>query len=154
MKKVLWRHGRWRVVAAAALAGCGGGDAPSPGEPREKPAGRRTTGTSIPSSARRAWVATPRAASRAPGVAGQDRLEEGARERGLATRRGGDAGEQPCRRLTELPPKQRLAVELRLFHELSFQEIAALADCSEDSAKANFHHGIKRLRGLIPDPGG
>ncbi|WP_437957513.1 RNA polymerase sigma factor [Sorangium sp. So ce119] len=59
-----------------------------------------------------------------------------------------------ARRLTELPPKQRLAVELRLFHELSFQEIAALSDCSEDSAKANFHHGIKRLRGLIPDPAG
>ncbi|WP_437537679.1 RNA polymerase sigma factor [Sorangium sp. So ce726] len=59
-----------------------------------------------------------------------------------------------ARRITELPPKQRLAVELRLFHELSFQEIATLSGCSEDSAKANFHHGIKRLRGLIPDPGG
>lgn len=56
-------------------------------------------------------------------------------------------------RLSALPPKQRLTVELRLFHELSFREIAALADCSEDSAKVNFHHGIKRLRGLIPDPG-
>jgi len=55
-------------------------------------------------------------------------------------------------RLAELPPKQRLAVELRIFHELSFREIATLADCSEDSAKVNFHHGIKRLRGLIPDP--
>lgn len=55
-------------------------------------------------------------------------------------------------RLEELPPKQRLTVELRLFHELSFREIAALADCSEDSAKVNFHHGIKRLRGLVPDP--
>lgn len=57
-------------------------------------------------------------------------------------------------RLAELPPKQRLAVELRLFHELSFREIATLADCSEDSAKVNFHHGIKRLRGVIPDPNG
>jgi RNA polymerase sigma-70 factor (ECF subfamily) len=57
-------------------------------------------------------------------------------------------------RLAELPGKQRLTVELRLFHELSFREIAVLADCSEDSAKVNFHHGIKRLRGLIPDPNG
>ncbi|MBK9266942.1 MAG: RNA polymerase sigma factor [Polyangiaceae bacterium] len=55
-------------------------------------------------------------------------------------------------RIAELPPKQRLVVELRLFHELSFGEIAVLADCSEDSAKVNFHHGIKRLREWIPNP--
>jgi RNA polymerase sigma-70 factor (ECF subfamily) len=52
-------------------------------------------------------------------------------------------------RLAELPPKQRLVVELRLFHELSFREISALADCSEESAKANYHHGVKRLRSII-----
>ncbi len=55
-------------------------------------------------------------------------------------------------RIAELPPKQRLVVELRLFHELTFGEIAVLADCSEESAKVNFHHGIKRLRQWIPDP--
>lgn len=55
-------------------------------------------------------------------------------------------------RINQLPPKQRLVVELRLFHELSFGEIAVLANCSEDSAKMNFHHGIKRLREWIPDP--
>ena len=55
-------------------------------------------------------------------------------------------------RLVELPPKQRLVVELRLFHELSFREIAAVAACSEDSAKANFHHGVKRLREIIQPP--
>jgi RNA polymerase sigma-70 factor (ECF subfamily) len=48
--------------------------------------------------------------------------------------------------LQKLPPMQRLAVELRLLHELPFREIAEIAECSEDSAKANFHHGIKRLR--------
>lgn len=52
-------------------------------------------------------------------------------------------------RLAELPPKQRLVVELRLFHELSFQEIAAAAACTEESAKANFHHGVKRLRDAL-----
>ena len=55
-------------------------------------------------------------------------------------------------RIAELPPKQRLVVELRLFHELTFSEIAVLAYCSEDSAKVNFHHGVKRLREWIPDP--
>lgn len=56
------------------------------------------------------------------------------------------------KRLEELPPKQRLVVELRLFHELSFKEIATIASSSEDSAKANFHHGVKRLRDLIQLP--
>jgi RNA polymerase sigma-70 factor (ECF subfamily) len=55
-------------------------------------------------------------------------------------------------RLDELPPKQRLVVELRLFHELSFKEISTIADCSEESAKANFHHGVKRLRVVIAQP--
>lgn len=55
-------------------------------------------------------------------------------------------------RIAELPPKQKLVVELRLFHELTFGEIAVLADCSEESAKVNFHHGVKRLREWIPDP--
>jgi RNA polymerase sigma-70 factor (ECF subfamily) len=45
-----------------------------------------------------------------------------------------------------LPPMQRLAVELRLLHELSFRDIAEISECSEDSAKTNFHHGIKKLR--------
>jgi RNA polymerase sigma-70 factor, ECF subfamily len=52
-------------------------------------------------------------------------------------------------RLSELPPKQRLVVELRLFHELSFKEIAVVAGCSEESAKSNYHHGVKRLRDAI-----
>ncbi len=52
-------------------------------------------------------------------------------------------------RLDELPPKQRLVVELRLFHELSFQEIAVAAACTEESAKANYHHGVKRLRAVL-----
>jgi RNA polymerase sigma-70 factor, ECF subfamily len=55
-------------------------------------------------------------------------------------------------RIGELPPKQRAVVELRLFHELSFEEIGGIVGCSEDSAKTNFHHGLKRLRGLVPAP--
>jgi RNA polymerase sigma-70 factor, ECF subfamily len=54
-------------------------------------------------------------------------------------------------RLDALPPKQRLVVELRLFHDLGFKEIGDLAGCSEASAKANYQHGVKRLRDLI-DP--
>jgi RNA polymerase sigma-70 factor, ECF subfamily len=53
-------------------------------------------------------------------------------------------------RLDDLPPKQRLALELRIFHDLSFEEVATIAGFSVESAKANFHHALKRLRGLLP----
>lgn len=56
-------------------------------------------------------------------------------------------------RLDDLPPKQRLALELRIFHDLSFEEVAAIAGFSEEAAKANFHHAVKRLRGLLPAAG-
>lgn len=52
-------------------------------------------------------------------------------------------------RLAELPPKQRLVVELRVYHDLSFEEIAAVVESSEDSAKVNYHHAVKRLRSLL-----
>lgn len=55
-------------------------------------------------------------------------------------------------RIGELPPKQRAVVELRLFHELSFDEIGRVVGSSEDAAKVNFHQGLKRLRGLVPAP--
>jgi RNA polymerase sigma-70 factor (ECF subfamily) len=48
-----------------------------------------------------------------------------------------------------LPAKQRLVVELRVQEELSFREVADAAECSEDAAKANFHHAMKRLRSLL-----
>jgi RNA polymerase sigma-70 factor, ECF subfamily len=51
--------------------------------------------------------------------------------------------------VTRLPPKQRLVIELRVFDELPFREVAELAGCSENAAKVNFHHAVKRLRALI-----
>lgn len=56
-------------------------------------------------------------------------------------------------RLDDLPPKQRLALELRVFHDLSFDEIAVIAGFSVQSAKANYHHAVKRLRDLLPAAG-
>jgi RNA polymerase sigma-70 factor, ECF subfamily len=52
--------------------------------------------------------------------------------------------------LVHLPPKQRLVLELRVFHDLSFDEIGALVDSSEDAAKVNYHHAVKRLRNVLP----
>lgn len=45
-----------------------------------------------------------------------------------------------------LPPKQKLVLELRVFDDLPFREVAALADCSENAAKVSFHYAVKKLR--------
>ncbi len=55
--------------------------------------------------------------------------------------------------VAELPPKQRRCVELRLFEGLTFAEVGVELGVSEDSAKVNFHHALKRLRAhLEPSP--
>ena len=51
--------------------------------------------------------------------------------------------------IAQLPPKQRLTVELRVFDDLAFKEVAELAECSENTAKVNFHHAVKRLREIM-----
>jgi RNA polymerase sigma-70 factor (ECF subfamily) len=57
--------------------------------------------------------------------------------------------------IQELPPKQKLVLELRVFDDLSFKEVAELADCSENTAKVNFHYAVKKLRDILgaPDAG-
>ncbi len=49
-----------------------------------------------------------------------------------------------------LPAKQRLVLELRLFHELSFAEVAAIADCTEEAARGNYHLAVKKLKDKLP----
>jgi RNA polymerase sigma-70 factor (ECF subfamily) len=51
--------------------------------------------------------------------------------------------------VARLPPKQRLVLELRVYDELPFREVAEVAGCSENAAKVNFHHAVKRLRELL-----
>ncbi len=53
--------------------------------------------------------------------------------------------------VAQLPLKQRLVVELRIYDELPFREVAQIADCSEDAAKMNFHHALKKLRVLLQE---
>ena len=48
-----------------------------------------------------------------------------------------------------LPPKQRMVLELRVYDDLPFKEVADLADCTENAAKVNFHYAVKRLRELL-----
>jgi RNA polymerase sigma-70 factor (ECF subfamily) len=51
--------------------------------------------------------------------------------------------------IAELPPKQRLVLELRIYDELPFAEVALVADCTENAAKVSFHLAVKKLRSLL-----
>jgi RNA polymerase sigma-70 factor (ECF subfamily) len=51
--------------------------------------------------------------------------------------------------IVELPPKQRMVLELRVFDDLSFKEVAAIARCSENTAKVTFHYAVKKLRDIL-----
>ncbi len=58
------------------------------------------------------------------------------------------AGTKLERLLHMLPPKQRMAVTLRVQSGMSYIDIGNAIDCSEGSARVNYHLGIKRLREL------
>lgn len=51
--------------------------------------------------------------------------------------------------IRKLPPKQRATLELRVYEELSFRDIAVTLDTTAEAAKVNFHYGVKRLRSLL-----
>ncbi|MES1206895.1 MAG: sigma-70 family RNA polymerase sigma factor [Pseudomonadota bacterium] len=51
-----------------------------------------------------------------------------------------------------LPTKQRMTLELRIYEDLSFREIAAALEISEGAAKVNFHYAVRKLRAVLgPD---
>lgn len=45
-----------------------------------------------------------------------------------------------------LPERQRMAMELRIYEDLSFKEIAELMACPYDTAKANYRHALLKLK--------
>ena len=51
--------------------------------------------------------------------------------------------------LDGLPPKQKAVLTLRVYEEMSFQQIAEAVGISENSAKVNFHHAVRRLQDAI-----
>jgi RNA polymerase sigma-70 factor (ECF subfamily) len=48
-----------------------------------------------------------------------------------------------------LPKKQRLTVMLRVQEDRKFSEIAEIMQCSLGTAKANYHHGVQKLKQLM-----
>ena len=51
----------------------------------------------------------------------------------------------------KLPRRQKLALHLRIFEDLSFKEIAKIMDCPYDTAKANYRHALMKLRHRFQD---
>lgn len=46
----------------------------------------------------------------------------------------------------KLPERQRMALSLRIFDDLSFKEIAHIMECPYDTAKANYRHALMKLK--------
>ncbi|MDH4162464.1 MAG: sigma-70 family RNA polymerase sigma factor [Nitrospirota bacterium] len=53
--------------------------------------------------------------------------------------------------MVDLPEKQRLTVMLRVQQQKSFAEISAILGCSLGTAKANYHHGVRKLKVSLAD---
>lgn len=49
----------------------------------------------------------------------------------------------------KLPERQRVALELRIYEDLSFQEIAQIMNCPYDTAKANYRHGLMKIKSSL-----
>lgn len=48
--------------------------------------------------------------------------------------------------IERLPDRQRTALNLRVYDDLSFKEIAEIMDCPYDTAKANYRHALLKLK--------
>ncbi|MCB0415746.1 MAG: sigma-70 family RNA polymerase sigma factor [Bdellovibrionales bacterium] len=51
--------------------------------------------------------------------------------------------------IERLPQKQKEAIYLRIFEDLSFKEIADLMESPYDTAKANYRHGLMKLKNSL-----
>jgi RNA polymerase sigma-70 factor, ECF subfamily len=51
--------------------------------------------------------------------------------------------------MERLPERQRMALTLRIFEDLSFSEIAQVMDCPYDTAKANYRHALLKLKAAL-----
>jgi RNA polymerase sigma-70 factor (ECF subfamily) len=51
--------------------------------------------------------------------------------------------------VARLPTKQRMTLELRIYEDLTFREIAQVLDTNEGTAKVNFHFAMRKLRAFF-----
>lgn len=57
------------------------------------------------------------------------------------------------RALQTLPIRQRTAVILRAVRDLPYEEVARMMGITVGAAKANVHHGLKKLRVALEEEG-
>jgi RNA polymerase sigma-70 factor (ECF subfamily) len=50
----------------------------------------------------------------------------------------------------QLPPEQRATIELTFYHDMSYQEIAVLMQCSENTVKTRMFHARKKMQSILP----
>jgi RNA polymerase sigma-70 factor, ECF subfamily len=62
-----------------------------------------------------------------------------------------ERGEQVRAAIAQLPPKQRATLIMRLYHDMSHQEIADVLGSSVGAVKANFFHALANLKRLLGD---
>lgn len=55
------------------------------------------------------------------------------------------------RALADLPEKQRLTLMFRIQEDRKFEEIAEIMNCSIGTAKANYHHAVQKLKGILKE---
>ncbi len=61
----------------------------------------------------------------------------------------GEKAAEVRRAIAQLPPKQRATLLLRVYQELSHEEIAAILGSSVGAVKANFFHALGNLKRLL-----
>lgn len=71
---------------------------------------------------------------------------EGTAERSLQDE---DLREFIQKEVGRLPDRQRQALTLRIFDDLSFKEIAHIMRCPYDTAKANYRHALLKIRSRV-----
>ena len=57
-----------------------------------------------------------------------------------------DLAQRAHRELQQVSPRQRTAVILRVVRDLPYEEVADMMNISVGAAKANVHHGLRKLR--------
>jgi RNA polymerase sigma-70 factor, ECF subfamily len=57
-----------------------------------------------------------------------------------------ERAERVRKAIVALPPKQRAALVLRVYHEISYKEIAALLGSTVGTVKANVFHALRNLK--------
>ena len=60
-------------------------------------------------------------------------------------------GDRERAAIAELPRRQRATLILRMYHEMSHQEIAAVLGSSVGTVKANFFHALGNLKKQLGD---